>query len=213
MAAAKTTFQPSKRALTTLSNFGLSSMDVTAMGLTSNDLLEMGVANVKDRIAILSNSKNRDASSSSTKLQTQDFAFTASHVNSTRQWGKCLNIIVKYRYIGNETIDYREIYSRALVYAEPLSTPSKDIPMDAKWEVVNNAFVKETMATYSSQIASMSSMIQVRSQSNADIDEPGNHGSVVTVGSLTPLAEPWVNSFSYDCTKYTGPNAPVDDWQ
>jgi len=202
LAGANIIRQPSETAIASLRRFGLASVaEAVSLGLTSNDLLDMGVEAVEDRIAILSSSSETESK--------KDFAFTASYVNSTRQWGKCLNIVVKYRYSSSATIDYREIYSRALYYAQP----TDDIAMDEQWEVVNNAFVNETMNTYSDRISSISSLIQVRSQDNEDINEPGNHGSTVTVGNLVPIVQPWVSAFSYDCTKYTGPNAPVDDWQ
>ena len=41
---------------------------------------------------------------SSSYTTNSDFIFIVSHYNSTRQFGKCLNIIVKYRYRSNVTI-------------------------------------------------------------------------------------------------------------
>ena len=64
---------------------------------------------------------------------------------------------------------------------------------------MNIAFVNETMRDYN--ITAMSSQFQVMSSMTPTIDEPGNHGSTVTVGDLAPVDEPWVNNFQYDCAK------------
>ena len=142
---------------------------------------------------------------------TQDFAFVVSHFNSTRQWGKCLNIIVKYRYLPNASanstgggfLDYRQMREMALLLAEP--TPS--FPINIQWEAVNKELVDRIMLRYGNQITSVSSQIQVLSEMNSHIDEPGNHGSIVTRGAMIPLEQQWVNGFRYDCTKTSPPPA------
>ena len=54
---------------------------------------------------------------------TQDFTFVVSHFNSSRQWGKCLNIIVTYRYFP--TASSNSIFKLlAILHLQPLS--SKD---------------------------------------------------------------------------------------
>ena len=184
--------------------------DVHALGLTSTDLEDIGL-HVQDRIRILRLARSKfKQPTTMTAIDTaddgivvaQDFAFAATYINSTRQYGTCIHMIVKYRYpseIQNQSyLDYRDIYSRALWYAQP----SEALPMETQWELINYSFVQEIMATY--DLAGISSQIQVmNSQDNPYIVEPGNHGSTVTVGDFgqPPTAEPWVNTFQYDCTK------------
>lgn len=86
---------------------------------------------------------------------TQDFAFVASYINSTRQYGKCLNFIVKYRYIGDQYFDYKPLRETLMYYSEP--TP--ELPMAVYWEIVNKAFVKNITSRYS--LEGISSQIQV----------------------------------------------------
>eukprot|EP00656_Telonema_subtile_P031752 TRINITY_DN34752_c0_g1_i1.p1 TRINITY_DN34752_c0_g1~~TRINITY_DN34752_c0_g1_i1.p1 ORF type:complete len:130 (+),score=14.84 TRINITY_DN34752_c0_g1_i1:204-593(+) len=99
---------------------------------------------------------------------TQDFSFVVSHFNSTRQWGKCLNIILKYRYprgIKTENyLDYRVV--RDLVIAS--AQPSVTIPMKAQWELVNLALVNQLMSEFN--ISALSSQIQVLSEATSRTD-------------------------------------------
>ena len=138
----------------------------------------------------------------------QDFTFVVSHFNSSRQWGKCLNIIVTYRYFptassnstGGGFLDYRRMRD----YATTLAQPTEQFPLQVQWEVVNNELVRQIMNKYSTQIISVSSQIQVLTESNIHIQEPGNHGSIVTKGAMPPLSQNWINAFRYDCTKTNG---------
>jgi len=57
-----------------------------------------------------------------------------------------------------------------------------------KWEIVNQAFVADVMSSYN--ITGMSSVIQVKSQYNNPVLEPGNHGSVVTQDINVRIAFP-----------------------
>jgi hypothetical protein len=99
-------------------------------------------------------------------------------------------------------IDYRDVYALALSYMQP--TPA--LPMEAQWEAINLVFVPAVLEKYP-QIVALSSQLQVRSEINKHIAEPGNHGSTTSVipgehsATFAPLAEPWVNAFQYDCTK------------
>jgi hypothetical protein len=137
--------------------------------------------------------------------RSQEFTFVVSHFNSTRQWGKCLNIIIKYRYLPNASanstgggyLDYREMRN----LATKLAQPTRAFPQNVQWEAINIELVNQIMNKYESQIIAVSSQIQVLSELNSHIDEPGNHGSIVTDGSIVPLNEPWINAFRYDCTK------------
>ena len=135
----------------------------------------------------------------------QDFTFVASYVNSTRQYGKCLNFIVKYRYLPSAEpvfFDYRALRDTALYYSEPTA----DLPMMTYWENINVAFVANLTARYSSQIQGMSSEIQVMNSITPAIQEAGNHGSIYSTGNIEPSTQPWTNNFLYDCTKTTGPS-------
>eukprot|EP00462_Mataza_sp_D1_P019223 CAMPEP_0175141244 /NCGR_PEP_ID=MMETSP0087-20121206/11998_1 /TAXON_ID=136419 /ORGANISM="Unknown Unknown, Strain D1" /LENGTH=228 /DNA_ID=CAMNT_0016424639 /DNA_START=59 /DNA_END=745 /DNA_ORIENTATION=- len=193
----------------------LEPVEVRRLGLSSQDLLDLGVTNVKDRLAVLRFVRQLPPASvlpvQTPWPQHQDFTFVVSHFNSTRQWGKCLNIIVRYRYTPGSHVngsagyfDYRELRNLALQFAEP----SPDIPMPTQWEVVNLAFVHEALTKYSDKVVAISSQIMVRHEMNPEIQEPGNHGSTVTVSfdnttdnpPFNPVDEPWINAFSYDCT-------------
>ena len=140
----------------------------------------------------------------------QDFTFVVSHFNSSRQWGKCLNIVIKYRYVPvpvgklNSTyLDYREMREMAIKLAQP--TP--ELPINVQWELINQNLVEQIMTRYSTRLTAVSSLIQVKNELNIHIQEPGNHGSIITRGDITPTNEPWINNFQYDCTKQTGPTA------
>jgi hypothetical protein len=75
--------------------------------------------------------------------------------------------------------------------------------MEMQWELVNAGFVSEIESTYN--ITAISSQMMVMSNFGPDIDEPGNHGSIVTFGNVEPVSEPWINSFTYDCTSTSEP--------
>ena len=147
------------------------------------------------------------APSSSPSRTTQDFVFEVRHYMSSRQSGKCLNIIVKYRYIpgaGNSTyIDYlARLRPIVLRYAEPTAA----LPEITYWELVNKAMVQEMMGTYA-DITGISSQFQVMNDLGSKQVEPSNHGSIVTMGdpTLAAVAEPLTNAFPAsmdDCTKH-----------
>ncbi len=73
------------------------------------------------------------------------------------------------------------------------------LPIGAEWETVNLELAQQLIQQYN--ITSVSSQIQVMNEITPKIAEPGNHGSIVTIGDLPPLNEPWVNAFNYDCTR------------
>ena len=210
------------------SRHGLSLSEMRALGLTSRDLFELGVTSVESRLALLrmlksntneetipeSTSRTLEPISIATALPTQDFVFIVSHFNSSRQFGKCLNIVVKYRYspgtkansTGGGYLDYREVRRLALKFAQP----STALPIGVQWEVINEELAKAIFAKYPSQIKAVSSQIQVLSEVNPYISEPGNHGSVITISddsTFVPLEEPWVNAFRYDCTRAPPPSS------
>ena len=196
---------PSVGAMHVLNAYGIASHEeALALGLDSEDLRAMGIDRVEDRIAILKN--NKDKNTKITPQDTrQDFHFVASYINSTRQYGKCINIIVKYRYprgvySDQSYIDYRDVRTLALHYAQP----TEELPVETQWELVNMAFVQETFSKWN--ITGISSQIQVMSSQVANLNEPGNHGSTVTHGDIQPLGEPWINNFLYDCTRFNGPH-------
>ena len=163
----------------------------------------------------------------------QDFTFVVSHFNSSRQYGKCLNMIVKYRYQQNQThlpedykttgyfLDYREVREMVMKYAQPMPYPSP-LGMPSQWELVNQVFAQDVLKTYEKSIVAISSQIMVLSQSDrGEVHEPGTHGSIVTIdktpytlqkeenksgyiSNFIPLNEPWLNAFQYDCTLQEG---------
>lgn len=200
-------------------DYGLSLTEIRDLGLTSQDLAELGIKDIRTRLALLRRIRLPFTSTTPTftdnrvALQTQDFVFVISHFNSTRQWGKCLNMIIKYRYIpgakanstGGGYLDYRDVRKLALAEAQP--TPK--LPIGVQWELINKELVDKILLKYAGQITSISSQIQVLSEINPKIQEPGNHGSIVTRygndKTFKPLSEPWINAFRYDCTKSKAP--------
>jgi hypothetical protein len=90
-----------------LAQYGIELREVSSLGLNSKDLQDLGVTDVIDRISILRDAKKNGLN--------QDFAFVASYVN-TRQYGKCIHVVVRYRYPGTmddqKYIDNREIRDR-----------------------------------------------------------------------------------------------------
>ena len=204
-------------ALTELQNrHGIGLREIRELGLTSQDLVDLGITSVQARLAILRESHALAPGGYALAVDDvpkQDFAFIVSHFNSSRQFGKCLNIVVKYRYIsgkqanstGGGYLDYREVRRLVLEFAQP----SEQLPNTVQWELINQKLVQEIYSRYSEQVMAVSSQIQVLSEVNHFISEPGNHGSIVTISkdnTFVPLAEPWVNAFRYDCTKTNQPN-------
>ena len=60
-------------------------------------------------------------------LQTDEyFTFSATYLNSTRQWGKCLHVIIKYRYPAGGYWDYKPMRQEAI---DLLLTPTADLPV------------------------------------------------------------------------------------
>ena len=142
-----------------------------------------------------------------TTVVQQDFIFEVRHYLSSRQSGKCLNVIVKYRYIpgaGNATyINYlTRLRPLVLHYAEPTAA----LPEMTYWELVNKAMVSDMMNAYA-DITGISAQFQVMNDLGSKQVEPSNHGSVVTMGdpTLPPVNEPLTNAFPAamsDCTKH-----------
>lgn len=179
---------------------GLDSSDLVGIGLTSAELQELGVDDVVQRVNTLKWLNNARGGTAGVPLQ--EFSFAVSHFNTTRQYGKCINVIVKYRYpTSNEPVsfDYRDVHQLVLAYA----MPSTDFPMVTRWEDVNLAMTRDILGRFN--ITSISSQFQVMSMKNQYIDEPGNHGSTITIGEIPALAEPLANAFSYNCVNQTGP--------
>ena len=136
-----------------------------------------------------------------------DFEFTAAYVNSTRQWGKCLHILVKYRYRADQYLDYRPMREAAISL---LKAPTAELPVDAKWEEVNRELVRGMVAQYS--VAAIVSQVVVRHEQTKEISEPGTHGSIISAGDLSMPPSPFslVDSFKYDCTTQ---EPAIDRWR
>ena len=195
---------------------GLTLQEARRLGVNSQDLYELGIKDVTERLAVL---REIYGSSSSDSSEYQEFVFVAKHVNSTRQLGKCLNFIVKYRYTdgaapnatGKGYIDYREIRDIALYYAKPTS----DLPMNVQWEAINLALVRNISMRYP-QITAVNAVIQVMNNLNPMLVEPGNHGSSVThiksdyIQDFESVSETWTHAFDYDCTTSSGPTDDIN---
>lgn len=134
----------------------------------------------------------------STVRTISDFAFSIGYINTTRQWGKCMHVIVSYRYPTERSyLNYNDLRNTALYYAK---TVTADLPVESSWEDVNNAFLNN--ATLSYPLTGISSQFQVMSSVTDEVYEPGNHGTTMTRGDSNIVQQPWINSFVYDCTKY-----------
>ena len=122
--------------------------------LQSNDLQELGLT-LPERLRLLrAVRKQRQATPIAGSCAPgmpvcQDFIFQLANYNSTRQKGKTLNFIIKYRYpagAGSQAyIEYNNMRSVVLYYAEPTS----DLPRDVYWELVNMALCKNLTAQFS----------------------------------------------------------------
>ena len=62
----------------------------------------------------------------STPALAEDFIFSASYLNSTRQWGKCLHLVVKYRYKPGGYYDYKPMRQEAV---ELLMSANAQLPI------------------------------------------------------------------------------------
>ena len=70
------------------------------LNLSSDDLRELGVTNVLSRVAALRAMQHTRTTqwvvpAALPLPRVQEFAFAISHYNTSRQWGKCLNMIIK----------------------------------------------------------------------------------------------------------------------
>ena len=77
--------------------------------------------------------------------------------------------------------------------------------MNATWEAVNRELVRRF--TQRHNVAAVISQVAVRHERNAEINEPGTHGSVVSAGDPSIVAPSfrWVDAFAYDCTRTPPP--------
>ena len=162
-----------------------------ARHLQSQDLRELGVRSVRERLLLLAELEKMtppivDPSDLPNSAH-QDFVFKVANYWTSRQMGKLMNFIVKFRYPpganATDWIEYNAMRDTVLYYAEPTS----DIPMRAYWEQVNNAIVANLTSRFA--VLGMSSQIQVQGES-VRMYEPGDHGSIVTVGRIEPLNIP-----------------------
>ena len=154
------------------STYGLTLDEISSLKLDSEDLRGLGVSSAVDRLAILRAAASEADFPAATLLQTpnatnlQDFTFVVSHFNSTRQYGKCLNIVVKYRYVpgalpnatGGGYLDYRDMREMAMDFAQPTA----DLPMPVQWEEITMRFNEAVLEKYKHSIIALSTQIQVR---------------------------------------------------
>ena len=163
-----------------------------ARHLQSHDLKELGLATVRERLLLLEALSNGETAmpvvpADVDNLSHQDFVFKVANYWTARQMGKLINFIVKFRYPHDanmtDYIEYTQMRECVLYYAEP--TP--ELPMPVYWELVNNAIVKNLTSRF--RVLGMSSQIQVQGES-VRMYEPGDHGSIVTVGDIEPLNVP-----------------------
>ena len=151
------TTQPSLSVEVALAGFGLEQYASTFVAhgihaddlrnLQSHDLQELGLP-LADRLNFMRSLQRPPAGthlsgSCSSGMDTcQDFIFQLAGYNTTRQKGKKLNFIIKYRYpkdVGPTTyIEYNQMRAVVLYYAEPTT----DLPRDTYWEMVNLALCK-----------------------------------------------------------------------
>ena len=117
----------------------------------------------------------------------QDFMFTIANYKTQRQMGKLLNVAIKYRYPDNvSSSHYIEYVSAMRSVAMAYLEPTKALPVKTYWELVNMAIVSNLTLSFPS-VVGFSSQILVQGDVNGSMYEPGDHGSLVTVGNIEPL--------------------------
>ena len=115
----------------------------------------------------------------------QEFQFQVLDVKTPRQYGRTLNLVIRYRYredvSSSQYPDYRIIRREALEFLRIRASE----PANEYWEVLNGHLAQHLFDSFPLQ--GISSQIQVLPDPNPELDEPGWHSSIVTIGEVQAI--------------------------
>ena len=119
-----------------------------------------------------------------TKLH-QEFQFQALDVKTPRQYGRTLNLVIRYRYRdglpASQYPDYRIVRREALGFLRIRASE----PANEYWEVLNGHLVQHLFDSFPLQ--GVTSQMQVVPEPNPEVEEPGWHSSIATIGEVQPI--------------------------
>ncbi|BDD11242.1 hypothetical protein FUAX_36740 [Fulvitalea axinellae] len=119
-----------------------------------------------------------------------EFMFQVLNRKTQRQGGQKVNLFVKYKYDShNEKLypDYRKVRTTCIKYIQP----SEKLPKDEQWEIITRKMAREVMDKYPVKAISIQWQTFPNEKPEGDaLYEPGFHGSIYTIGDITPLAIP-----------------------
>ena len=126
------------------------------------------------------------ASDASDAVVRQEFQFDILNFKTERQYGRTLDVVIRYRYRRDlssaEFPDYREIRKDTLEF---IRVRPKE-PADEYWEVLNADLVQHLYDSY--PLSGITSLIRVHPDPNPKLEEPGWHSSIATTGDILPLS-------------------------
>ena len=115
----------------------------------------------------------------------QEFQFAVLDHPTTRQFGRSINLFIRYRYLeglaASDYPDYRAMRQSALEFFRV--RPAE--PAIEYWEVLNEGLVRELYVSF--PLAGVVSQLQVEPDPNPKLQEPGFHSSIVQIGAVTGI--------------------------
>ena len=115
----------------------------------------------------------------------QEFQFQELDLKTARQYGRTLNMVIRYRYreglSSSQYPDYRIIRREALDFLRIRASE----PANEYWEVLNGDLARHLFKSFPLQ--GITSQMQVKPTPNSELDEPDWHSSIVTIGAVTPI--------------------------
>ncbi|MEM9731159.1 MAG: hypothetical protein AAF997_21475 [Myxococcota bacterium] len=121
----------------------------------------------------------------STPVVRQEFQFQVLDLETPRQYGRTIDILVRYRYQDalptSEYPDYRAIRRAVLDFVRVRDGE----PAEEYWEVLNADLVRHLHSSF--PLRGVTSQIRVHPDPNPKLEEPGWHSSIVTLGDIAPL--------------------------
>ena len=127
----------------------------------------------------------QNASPTTANKSKQEFQFQVLDVKTPRQYGRTLNLVIRYRYredvSSSQYPDYRIIRREALEFLRIRASE----PANEYWEVLNGHLAQHLFDSFPLQ--GISSQIQVLPDPNPELDEPGWHSSIVTIGEVQAI--------------------------
>jgi hypothetical protein len=115
----------------------------------------------------------------------QEFQFAVLDHPTTRQFGRTINLFIRYRYLeglaASDYPDYRAMRQSALEFLRV--RPAE--PAIEYWEVLNEGLARELYVSF--PLAGVVSQLQVEPDPNPKLQEPGFHSSIVQIGTVTAI--------------------------